>query len=315
MNRKLSLTLKAIISTSLIIILLSLVGLDSIIKTLSKTNPWFLIAVILLYPPAIFLSSLNIFLLIKPIKQKIRFSKIVKFTFLAWSFGVLTPAKLGHFSMIYFLKKEGVNIGEGTAICILDKIISLSLNVLFFVLGFLLFFSLKQATAAIALVVLAAAIAFFFLLSSTGRNLIKRYLLRSYSVKFEGFSRYISNYIKKYKRYILINYIITFIVLVISSITLLLMFMSYGEFTSLFNVIIVRSINTLVSLIPITLDGLGIKESIGTFLFVRLGLTAPVIITSYLLLRVISYVISSILISFLFEKKVSKTKTVEKTKE
>jgi len=306
MKRRTVLLIKLIISLTLIIGLLYIIGPKKVIDTILKINPWWFPIILILYFLTLFISSFNMYILLKPFSYKIKFSRIVKFTFLSWAAGVITPAKIGNFSMVYLLKKEGVDMGKGTAIFVLDKIISLSVNFIFLVLGFSLFLTLNQFLITLLAILGAAAIPSFFLFNEKGRFIIKKFILRGYSVKFSGFSKCIHEYIRKYKRFIIIDSIATLTSLVIASMYILVLFISFGQFTSLYNIIVIRSINTFASLIPITLDGLGVRESLAVLLFGQFGVSAPVVITSYLILMIMNYAFAGLVLPSLFEKKLIK---------
>ncbi len=306
MKKKSIILLKVLVSLLIISLLLYFIGFRKVFETILKINILFLPIIIIIYFLTALIGSINMFILLKPLKHNIPYLKILKFTFLSWAIGVITPAKIGHFSMVYFLKKEGINMGDGAAIWVLDKIISLSMSFIFFVFGFSLFFRIDQLVIAILAILSAASIPAFILFHKKGRYIIKKFVLRKYSIKFSGFSNCLSNYIKKFKRYILMDCITTLIGLVIDALSLLILFVSFNEHTSLIKIMVVRAINVFASLIPITLDGLGIRESIGVFLFGKIGLSAPVVITSYLILIIINYIAVGIIFSFLFERKIVK---------
>ena len=70
---------------------------------------------------------------------------------------------------------------------------------------------------------------------------------------------------------------------------IVIIFKSLNYDVSLFYVIIISSITLIVSLIPLTPNGLGIREGVGLLLFNRLGIPFETSLAMYLIIILMNY--------------------------
>src|SRR3989344_3145401 len=123
MKKELSLFLRLIFSISIILILFYKIGPKDIIQTFVKVNLLYTPLIILAIIFTVLLGALNLKILIDCI-NKIKFLKILRYYLLSWAIGLFVPGKMGEFSIVYFLKKEDISIGQSLAISIMDKLIT-----------------------------------------------------------------------------------------------------------------------------------------------------------------------------------------------
>lgn len=284
---------KFFIAFSILFVLFYKIGFKNIIETFKDINLLFVLIYLIFFFIFLLLGSLNIKLLINATNKEIRFIKIIKYCFLSWSIGLFVPGKVGEFSLIYFLKKENVPIGKGTVICIMDKLITVTVTSLIAVVGFFIFFSKNDISILIFSLVLLFLL-FIFSLTEKGRSLIKKYILKRYAIKFKGFSKTLFYLLKKRVGILFLNFSLTIVRLIVVGITYLIMFLSLGQNINLTYIIMIYAIGIIVSLIPVTPSGLGVREAAAVLLYSRVGVLSEVTITVYLFFNIINYLIASV---------------------
>ena len=140
MKRQYSALLRFFVGISIVLVLLKNVGFSTIFTTLSSMNIWLVISAFVLYAVGVWLGSTNVWLLIRAIGNKLAYVKLFKDYMRAWSLGLFLPGKVGDVSIVYFLKKDGIPLGEAAAVSIADKFTTATTLFLFVFFGFLLSF-------------------------------------------------------------------------------------------------------------------------------------------------------------------------------
>jgi len=212
------------------------------------------------------------------------------------------PGKLGEFSLVYFLNKENIKIGHGAAISVIDKIITLVCLFLISFFGFFMFFSPLQSIKLIVISLVLFAVIMILIVSKWNRNIIKKYILGKYSKKFAGFYSTFEFFFKHKKHILFIDFIITLIKWSINALIFYVIFLALKTTVPFLMVFIITSITVIISLIPITASGLGIREGIGIFLFSRVGVAFPVSSAVYIISLIIRSLIALFSIVFLKTK-------------
>ncbi len=311
--KKIFTILKIVISISVLVFLVHKIGLSSILETLSKTNLLYLPIVFFLLWFSIFLGALNLKNLLS--KVGIDVSSIVMFKcfLINTAVGWLLPGKVGSFSLPIFLKREDVPIGISSAVMIVDKVITVIVSFSVAIIGFSYFFglmqSLKQIIAIVAILVLALIAGMVFIFSERIRGLFKKYILRKYAQIFKGFSRVTIELIKNHKAAIILNFIITIVKVLIAGIFAMLIFLSLGKYISIHYIIFIWGIEFVVSMIPITMSGLGIREAVGVYLYNAVGITPSLVMGRYVIGWIIRYTTAAA--SFLIYSKSIKTQEIK----
>jgi len=296
--KKIITILKFLIGFSILFFLFYKIGFIDIINTFKRLELPFILAAIVLHILIFFLGCFNIKVLLNSIEKRIKFLRLFKYYMISWSFGLFIPGNVGEFSLIYFLKKKDVSIGEGTSIMMIDKVITLMITALIALAGFFIFF--PKDVFRLSLFLFAIFVILAFSLTNTGRMLIKRYILRKYAVKFKGFSRVLFHIFKEKKSYLFLNFLLTILRFIVIGLVFLVIFVSLGQSIGLTQIIIINSIGIIISLIPITPAGLGVREAVAVLLYSRIGVPGEVTITVYLFFAILNYLTAAI--NFLVQK-------------
>lgn len=291
-------SIKILISGLILYFLLREVGLKNLAEIIIETNLLILVLILPLKIISFFLNALNIKIFLDGIGQRISYWKLFSFSNLAWSLGLFFPGRIGELSLIYFLKEENVTFGEGGAVAILDKISTFILLSVFSVLAILKYFDFEIALkfGVTALCVLIGSI--LALSNEKIRFWVKKYLLRSYSVLFTGFNSTFRQILFQNKKLFFYNLLVTAIKWLTSFLVIQIIFYSLGYPVNLIDVSYITSLSMLISLIPISIGGLGIRESAAVYLFSIINVKPEISLTAYLINTILNYLAGSVFVLF-----------------
>lgn len=227
---------------------------------------------------------------------KVLFDSVKRIPFLEWmryyligfSMGLILPGRAGDFSIIYFVKEKGFDIGESTALTVIDKLITLIIFGTIAAIGVFTIFNSSQLYLGLALT-LFCIVGGLSLFTGIGRRFIRK-IIGKYAEKFKGFNRTFKNLIQHHKDKIAINIIITLYRPIGNTLLMVVVLKALGiGDLSFFYLMIINAITLIVSLIPLTPNGLGIREGVGTLLFSAIGVTAEATVAMYVILLMINY--------------------------
>lgn len=291
MKKKFFVTLQLTFGLLILFTLFYNIGIGKIIENLSKINFPYLFLIILFMILNFLLSARGLLFLIRPFNSKAKFLHILDCSFKSFAYGAITPGKLGEASLIPLLKKKGLNYGRSSAIFIADKIISLFLFSALAIVGVFVMFGLNILFSFIGSLVLLSSLFYFAFFSYAGRRLIRK-LLGKRATKFKEFHKTILLFAKKYKKELLGNFVTTLIRILTVAFTIKLILIALGSNIALLDAIYVKAITTLITFIPITINGLGTKEVSGVYLLTRFSIPLEIGSTMYLLALILNYLIA-----------------------
>lgn len=294
MNKTLATILRILVSVAIISFLIYKVGARQIYETMSGINPAYILVYILTAFISLALAAYKL-KIVADVIQKIPFSKMLRYALLSYSTGLFVPGRLGEFIIIKFLKDEGIELPKGTAITLLDKAIIFTTLTVVVVAGFFIFPLGKElakvARSAVEVVVLLLVISVIILFSM--RFIIKKFF-RKYAEKFAGFATTLVYYLRKQKKRVALNYLLTLLKWIITAVGLSALFLGLGQHVSVLNALIVLSIGAIATLIPITFSGIGVRESIAVLLFLQLGVAKEITVAAYAIMLIINYITAAI---------------------
>ena len=118
--------------------------------------------------------------------------------------------------------------------------------------------------------------------------------MKKFAIKFEGFSNFISIFFKKYKSLLALNCIITFLKWLATSFTVYVLLLAHNQEISLLYVFLLNSMLIIVSLVPISIAGLGTRELASVFLFSYVNVDASTILSTYIIVLIVTYLLALI---------------------
>lgn len=294
-------TWKLVVGVALLAALYYLIGITTVIEKIASVNLFFVALAAALLIASLAVSGLNVQIAARPFK-KIPFLKSVSYYFFSWAIGFLSPGKIGEFSIIPLLQREGLTAGEATASTVLNKIITLLVLLSLSAVGLLLFFGASDALQ-ISVGGLAVLVALVFLFwTERGRNWIKK-IVGKKSAWFAGFGTAIDGYFSKHLDVVAGNLLVTVAQWGILAIFTIALFWGFGFYPDFWDVLFVASISSAVSLIPISPNGIGVREVVYTFLASMRGWPAVTTVGVITVSLAIHYAIVAIVLVF-FAKEV-----------
>lgn len=244
----------------------------------------------------VILSSLNI---------TISRAKSLSLYFAGGFMGIITPGHIGEVIKVYFLKNKGHSAFRSLFSVILDRLIDI---VVLLVLGFLVFvFFMRQIGVYIAIisVVLAMGVIFIFMLINPDSYLHKLFgavIQKIIPIDFNNYNKFT---FKKFWRglkelhkkdiflfliYLAIGWLFYFYARYMISEAL-------GLNLSLLNVVIVSVLSTIVSILPISVAGIGTREVTIIYVFSLFGINKEAAVLFSLFIFTIN--IASVAIGFI----------------
>jgi len=275
MKKKYIKILQMLVGFTILFFFFRAIGISEFWEVLKKINLFWLIPLFLITLLTQAIATINLAVVLKAINKKAPFSYLFRAVTLTFSLGTIAPGRTGDFSLVFFLKNKGIDYGHGLATTLLDKMISFFVISLLALFGIFWFLNLKLFWTIFIFSFLSIFISIFVISSKNIRNIIKKYVLRKYSKHFKGFYKSFRYILKKRKRYVFLDIIITILRLVVSFLSTWFVFKAFNQSIPFYYIIFVSSIISIVTLIPISFSGLGIKEGLGTYMYSSLGNIAP----------------------------------------
>jgi hypothetical protein len=227
---------------------------------------------------------------LQPIKR-VPFRKLLPHSLASWVSELFLPGKLGVFTLALFLQKEGVRLGESTGVILILRLLNAGLAfflAMFAVGHFLNVQGVWSAFAGVFLAFIGVYVAFF---THSGRSFFKKYILGKYSVSFEGFAAGLAKVTRDTW---------TMLGLILLSVTFVIVqgFFNYWMFSlsgyelNLLTIIPLIALVQILVQIPITINGLGIREGLLVLFFSQLGVPGEVTLVLVATSMAMAYVIA-----------------------
>ena len=265
----------------LFVIILSKLNLTKIIALLSNINPFYLALALLLFIPLLVIKAMRWQLLMNAqnIEYSLKDSTIMYAA--ALYIGALTPGRIGDFIKVLYLKEDGYPFGKSFVTVLLDRLFDLSSLLLLGYVGMLLFITLFERTITILSCILAGTfslILFFLYKRDLGRRILEyissHFIPEKYREKTKtGFSD-LYNSIKTLKtNQLILATVMTFFGWIIYFLTMYLLAFSIGIDIPFLYLATCVSISAVITLIPISISGIGTRDATLIILFSYLGLS------------------------------------------
>jgi uncharacterized protein (TIRG00374 family) len=221
----------------------------------------------------------------------------------SFAIGKYFPSKVGEVSLAWLLKKnEKFELGEGLAISLIDKLTTLIILASLAAYGLIFVFKLhKIYLLVIGLVVIGSILLVILISSEKARDIIKRFILRKYSKYFKAFGKSFIFILTKRPGYVIANFLITAIQLLITIIAGFFVFKALGIYVNPLHIIVIDGIVAMIQFLPLPYSGLGVKEVTGSYLFSLLGVPLS-LSANYMIFNAIFKDIIFFFFYFLWEK-------------
>ncbi|HLD97280.1 MAG TPA: lysylphosphatidylglycerol synthase transmembrane domain-containing protein [Candidatus Nanoarchaeia archaeon] len=295
---------KLALGAAIIFYLIYFVGLGQIYKTLLEINLAYLPLIIAVFTFSVAMRALNFKVLLQPHEKgrKISLWKLAWISIASWAAGMFTPGKLGEFSSILLLKKEGLDVGASAAVSLINKIYVTAAVGIFAVLGVLKFLGPKEILTeiflstgvVIAMIIMLTVPSYILFTNQQIRQNIFGRFLNKYENQFAGFANEFASYLIKRKRLLFYSLLLNIAWIAVSSWLFVLAFAAVGQQVGFIDVMLINSIGTTTSFIPLTIGGTGLREASALAFFSKLGISNTTILASHLIIAAVSYTLAGL---------------------
>jgi len=279
----------------LFVLILSRMDLGEIFQNIKNINfSYILLAIIITFP--IILSKSLCWNYIKKqqgIKYKLKDSILMHLSSIY--VGLITPGKIGELSKALYLKKDGYSMGKSLVSGILDRISDFVFLLFFIFFGSLFFLVILQKQILFLIFGIILAIIVFLIFSKIGltkwfinklfNKLVPKKYQKTWKLNFQDFINDLKNY--KLKHYLIIFLITTFS-WVFYYIQMFILAKGLGINIPILYLAISVTIAGLITLIPISISGIGTRDAALLILFAPFAITTEQIITFSALILLVS---------------------------
>lgn len=279
---------KIFVSIILIAVLFNRIGFIKIVEILINTPPVYFVVCFALVIGAYLVDSFSFLVLTGNQGKKITLSQIFFDILKSNWISILTPARIGQLYLIKLLNNHGIPTGIGASVFLINKIMNYLTRTIIALTG--VFFLFYQGKTIIVLSVFILMIFIFsaLIISNFFRTWIKQFFSNKFLDKLEGFS-------SNFKELMLDRKIIVKLVLIkiltrlFFPLVFFLLFMAYSSRYSFIKIFLVTNIVEVISSIPLSVDGLGIRESAGIFFYSKMGIDSSVVFSASIFFTFLRY--------------------------
>ncbi len=303
MNKHAVRILRTLAGVAILAALLYFVGLEEVFSTLTSVDSTVAPIMAVYYVVFFFIAAFTYKMLTSPIAT-IGFFRLMKHYAVSWSIGMLLPGRVGDLSIAYFLSKEKMSIGQGAALAVLEKAITVAILLGLGALSLLVLYPTIQVLIAIFAAGIVGLILLGLMISKKGQSIIRGFLPGFIEKKIAGFQDALFMMIEKHPITLVLVGIATVFRWGASITAIFLIFQMYGADISYVTVLLFQALILLITLVPISINGLGVRETSAVLLFSQAGVPEAVTVSVYLLFALINYILAGILlfIHFVLEK-------------
>lgn len=261
------------------IIILSQIDLTETIKILLNANLIYLAVAFTIVPFVVLIKAYRWQLLMKMQNMNYPLKDSVRVYFAGLFVGSITPGRLGDFIKVFYLREEGYSFGKSFVSVLMDRLFDLaSLFIIAYICMFVFMIFFEKQIVILSLFFTITAIIFVLLISDKNKKLLKKiyttFIPEKYKtevkVNFDDFSRDLNSLKTPKLSLVAITTLIGWIVYFSASYLLAL---SLDIHISFFYLITCLSISAIITLIPISILGIGTRDMTLIALFSCIGLS------------------------------------------
>ena len=262
-------------------IILFRIDLPQLAELLSKINPLYIILAVILFVPLIIVKAWRWQLLMNA--QGIGYSLLDSSVMYAAAMyiGVITPGRLGDFVKVFYLVKDDHPFGRSFATVLLDRLFDLVSLLLIAYASMLAFITIFESTVIIMSVIIAVTfvlVVFFLIKKELSTRVLKRIAFGFIPLKHrekagQVFSDFGNAVNKSGSRQLFQTISITILAWIIYYLTVYFLASAIGIDIPFLYLVTCVSITAVITLIPISISGIGTRDTVMILLFSQLGLS------------------------------------------
>jgi uncharacterized protein (TIRG00374 family) len=274
-----------VVGVGLLVLLVTFIGANELLEIFRRASAIWIVVIVGLSFAWLFLGAFNVWLLLRRLTA-VRLGTFLGVYVTSWATSLVLPGQLGDASQVLLLRRHGVPAASSSAAYLADKIISLSWLVVVAAYGVGRYTTSVTGYVLVAfpLVVIVGAVVGSALLLRTplklGRVLDRgREVIRRVAEQLMIFRRHLGT--------VVLNVSLTLVKWVLMASLYLAAFHAVGTTVTFEAAATIPVMSSLVGYIPVTVGGAGTMEWTAVVLFRRVGLEGAVVLSAYILLRVV----------------------------
>ncbi len=292
-----------VIGVALFIFILCKINLRETLSVLSGINIYYFLIVICIMTLGSIIKPYRWKYILKISEINYPFWKTFKLYFIGLFLGIITPGRVGEAGKIFYLKKDNHPTSKSMISIFIDRLADLIYLIVFGYLGLFLFFNLfkKLIWALTILIFICLVLICLTIKIKSIKAPFKRIIIFLIPEKYkEKSNNYISELIKIINQYKPKDYLIIFGLTILcwipAYISLYFLVKSVGLYNvSFLYLVISMTIASLITLLPITISGLGTREAALLLLFSPLGIASEKVIAFSLSIFFANFLVSSVI--------------------
>lgn len=274
------------------------VGTERLAFELERVSwPW-LLAMPLLWILNLVVGGAGLFALFRPFVS-LPLQVFLRYHFVAQSLGAFLPWQIGESSLVIIMKNHGVTLPRAVGLFLVDKVTTLIVLCAFGGLGMFTMVIPGADLRWLCLVLLGVLVIVGLVVANSRPRAFLRSLSRQESLaRFFIPIRGLFSEFRSHQRALVLDFVLTVVrLVVIAPFYPFIMFLALGTRVPFGSLILISSLIGLVSLIPITAQGLGIVELSAVYLYSLINVEPTTTATVYLIARPLSLGFSGLILT------------------
>ena len=274
------------------------IGINNVLAVIAQLQWWWLAGMPILWSLNLIVGGIGVFALFRSAVD-IPFLTFLRYYCFSQSLGAFLPFQMGESSLVVIMRNQGIGLPRAIGLFLIDKIITLLVVGIVGTLGIIFLFADIVVNAFANWVLVGVAVA---LTLASIRFVLQKLHPQFFELKpFVLFNTGLSitrTELQVNQNGILVNLGMTMIkTLILAPLYFVIMFMALGSRVPFVPLVLLSNLTSLVSLIPITMQGLGVVELTAIYLFGLVGVAPATIASVYLVSRPLSFVFSGLVLS------------------
>ena len=283
MKKSIALLLKIVIGLSILGATISAVGVQEVVEAFSDVRISLLVLSFSIEPIVQVFAGAIYKILLSHFNHDLPLLFLTRCASVSFAVGLISPGRVTELSILIPFKKKGVKITHGVTAFMADKYLTFLVLSLIGSLGILYFIGSLAFLIAITLLIFAFLSIYYILTSLSYKSIVQRYILKGRSESFHEFSKSFRRLLQD-KKIILLAVLVKSLKWCLSFISVSLMFVALGFSIDPITVGMIFSAVALLSALPFTFSGIGVKEGSGAYFFNAFAGVPPAIATNAMLL-------------------------------
>jgi hypothetical protein len=275
------------------------IDLTTLIDSFKKMNLYFFTISLFFVIPGVSIKALKWLLLIRK-EDRISFGRAIVAWIVGFSYGLITPVKLGDFLRAKFLKTKP---GKSILTVFIDRVNDIVVLLFLGVFSFFILFSkntfLFNLGYLFAFLLIISVVGVFILrneklIKKIGKPFYKYLVPKKFKkIVGENFNVFYRNFEKLNKKIVLINFLLTILAWFIAFVQYWFLSIALGMTLDLFHICLISPILLLVQLIPVTISGIGTREAASILLLSTFAVSPELAIAFSLGILFEDYILAS----------------------